>query len=144
MRPFLAAAAALILAGPALAWETPGRGSDLRSDLMDAVRPHVEWVLGAPVQFVVHDLRVAGDVAFASLTAQRPGGAAIDLAATPGARRGEIDLELGDGATIQALLQKSGRQWVATHHAIGATDAWWSWQEYCPVWQDVIPEVCPR
>lgn len=136
--------AALLLAQPAMAWDAPARGSAVRSDLMDAIRPHAEWSLGAPVQFVVHDLRVAGNVAFASLTAQRPGGGAIDLAATPGAMRGEIDTELSDGTSIQALLQLSGKTWVATHHAIGATDVWWSWQEFCPTWHPVIPEVCPR
>ena len=66
------------------------RGTALRAALMDAVRPHVEWRLGAPVQFVVRDLRVAGDVGFASLWPQRPGGAQIDLYQTPGYARGDL------------------------------------------------------
>lgn len=56
-------------------WYEPKRGSDERSALMDAIRPHVEWQLGQPIQFVVGDLRVSGDVAFGVLNPQRPGGA---------------------------------------------------------------------
>ena len=37
---------------------------------MDAIRPHVEWQLGQPIQFVVGDLRVSGDVAFGVLNPQ--------------------------------------------------------------------------
>ncbi|MFZ7091527.1 hypothetical protein [Primorskyibacter sp. 2E233] len=109
---------------------------------MSAIRPHIEWAVGAPVEFVIWDLRVDGDVAFASVMAQRPGGGVIDMAQTPAARREEIDPTVGDGATVQALLQKSGNVWVATHHAIGATDAWWFWDEFCPIWHSVIPEAC--
>ena len=134
--------ALLLVASPAFAWTEPPRGTQLRADLIDAIRPHIEWALGAPVEFVVWDLRVAGDVAFASLWAQRPGGGAIDLATTPAARRDEIDPYVGDGPTVQALLQRSGRTWVAVHYAISPTDVWWAWDEYCPLWAPVIPETC--
>ncbi|MDJ0821160.1 MAG: hypothetical protein QNJ09_05015 [Paracoccaceae bacterium] len=134
--------AALLLANTARAWTEPARGTQLRADLMDAARPHIEWALGAPVEFVVWDLQVEGDVAFASLWAQRPGGGAIDMNATPGAARGEIDPKTGDGPTVQVLYQLSGNQWVAVHHGIGATDVWWSWTGFCPIWHPVIPEVC--
>lgn len=43
------------------------RGTATRSALMDAIRPHIEWDLGQPIEFVVNDLRVLGDVAFKSL-----------------------------------------------------------------------------
>ncbi|WP_419408657.1 hypothetical protein [Primorskyibacter sp. 2E107] len=109
---------------------------------MSAIRPHIEWTLGAPVEFVVQDLRRDGDAAFASLMAQRPGGAPINLYNTPGALRGEIDPEYMDGSAVQALLQKSGDTWVAVHHTIGATEAWWHWEEHCPIWHRVIPEAC--
>ena len=49
------------------AWEEPKRGSDDRMGLMDAIRPHAEWSLGVPIQFVVGQLRVDGDVGYASL-----------------------------------------------------------------------------
>ena len=60
--PILAAIALAIAPLSANAWEEPARGTALRGNLMDAVRPHAEWVLGAPVIFVVNDLRVSGDV----------------------------------------------------------------------------------
>ncbi|MFT5006729.1 MAG: hypothetical protein ACI8YI_002357 [Paracoccaceae bacterium] len=31
----------------------PARGSETRRALMDAIRPHAEWNLAAPVEFVV-------------------------------------------------------------------------------------------
>ncbi|MCP3972403.1 MAG: hypothetical protein GY717_19175 [Rhodobacteraceae bacterium] len=134
--------AALLAASAANAWTEPQRGTQLRADLMSAIRPHIEWSLGAPVEFVVHDLRVQGDVAFASVWAQRPGGAPINMYATPAVRRNELDPSVGDGPSVQALLQRSGRVWVATHHAISATDVWYSWHEFCPLWHPVVPEVC--
>ncbi len=126
----------------AQSYTEPARGSDLRADLLDAIRPHIEWDLGAPVEFVVWDLRATETAAFASLMAQRPGGAAIDLYETPAATRGDVDPEVGDGATVQALLVKSGDMWVAVHYGIGATDAWWFYEGFCPFWADVIPEAC--
>lgn len=120
----------------------PQRGTQLRKDLMSAIRPIMEWHLGPPVQFVIHDLRVAGDVAFASVHAQRPGGGKIDLYKTPGYRRGQVDPEHFDDTSFQALYQKSGTQWVPVQHVIGATDVWWAWDEFCPIWRAVIPEVC--
>ena len=58
-------------------------------------------------------------------------------------RRGDYDPSVSDGPTMQALLQRSGRMWVAVNYAIGPTDVWWAWDEYCPLWGRVIPEVCP-
>ncbi|KMK68327.1 hypothetical protein [Puniceibacterium sp. IMCC21224] len=126
----------------ALAWTEPARGTDLRADLMDALRPHAEWQLGAPLVFVVHDLRVDGDVGFASMSAVRPGGAEIDLRRTPAYARGMLDPEYMDGASFQVLYRRSGRVWVAEHWVLGATDVWWSDPAFCPTWRAVIAEVC--
>lgn len=120
----------------------PERGTALRADLMDAIRPIAEWRLGPPVEFVVQELRVSGDVAFAMLAPQRPGGGEIDMSATPLVRLFGADPEYMDGAAMQALFQKSGRIWVPVEYTIGATDAWWDWDIYCPLFTDVIPEVC--
>jgi hypothetical protein len=120
------------------------RGSALRKTLLDALRPHVEWALGAPVEFVVWDLRVSGEVAFFSGRAQRPGGGEIDIADTPAARRGELDPQVGDGATVQALYKLSGDTWVAVHHGISATDVWYAWEPLCRDYRPVIPEACPE
>ncbi|WP_127106498.1 hypothetical protein [Pararhodobacter zhoushanensis] len=141
MRKTLALIVALALPGAAQAWEEPARGTPLRADLMDALRSSAEWSLGAPVDFVVSDLRVEGDVAFASGTAQRPGGAAIKLEDTPAYRRGEID-PMMDNTTMQALLQRSVHAWVPIHSAIGAPDDWYAAQDFCPVWGPVLPEIC--
>ena len=133
-----------MLSTPVLAddWYEPQRGTQERRDLMDAIRPHAWWKLGAPVQFVVHELRVSGDHAFAMLTPQRPGGAAIDPAQTPAAQRDPYFAEDLDGVHMQALFTKSGNTWVAVDHSVGATEAWWAWEPYCEVWGDVIREYC--
>ena len=133
---------AVLMPAMGWAWEEPQRGTDTRSALMDALRPHAEWMLGKPVQFVVHSLRRSGDVAFASVHAQRPGGGVIDVATSPGAARGYLHAEHMDGTSLQALYRKSGKTWVAVHWEIGATDVWYADPELCPEYQAVIPEVC--
>lgn len=142
MRPVLVIACVMsLLAGAAQAWEEPARGSVTRSALMDAIRPHAEWALGAPVEFVVHDLRRSGDVAFANLLAQRPGGAAIDTANTPIVLREEA-WEHESVTDIHVLYKKSGETWVAVHFSFGATDVWFSWGPYCRQYRPVIAEFC--
>lgn len=135
---------ALMLAGPGLAqgWQEPARGTPTRQALMDALRPHAMWLLGSPIEFVVHDLRRSGDLAFASVYPQRPGGAEIDLSQTPGVRRGELDPDYIDGVAMQALFYKSGQTWVAVQWALGATDVWYAYEPICAVWRVVIPKAC--
>lgn len=135
--------AAFAAAASAQQWVTPPRGSATRAALMDAIRPHAEWMLGAPVEFVVNDLRVLGDRAFAMLEPQRPGGGEINLMNTPMAARGEYSPEFSDGAHLEALFVKSGDTWVALHWAIGATDVWYAWEPICAPFRALIPEVCP-
>jgi hypothetical protein len=135
-------AVALCMATRAAAWEVPERGSALRSDLMDAARPHAEWMLGAPVEFVVTELRVSGDLALAMLVPQRPGGGRIDVLRTPMVARGEFDPELVDTPHMEVLYKRSGRTWVAVHWAIGATDVWFAWEPICAEFRPVIPEAC--
>lgn len=139
--PPTALVAALSAPLPALAWETPARGTPLRSDLMDAVRPHAEWILGPDVVFVVDDLRVSGKVAFASLGPVRPGGREITRDEIP-RREGWDNPFDWDGVQMQVLYQLSGETWVAVHHVMGATDVWWSHPDFCPIWHPVIPEFC--
>ncbi len=140
---FLLFLLSLTTAASAQTYTEPARGTELRQDLLDAIRPHIEWDLDAPIEFVVWELRATDNVAFASLMAQRPGGAPIDMYQTPAAQRGDVDPEVGDGATVQALLVKSGRTWVAVHIGMSATDAWWYYEGFCPIWAEVIPEACP-
>ena len=126
----------------------PARGTVTRAALMDALRPHVEWELGSPVEFVIHELRLAqgqglpGAVAFASVSAQRPGGMKINIRQTPGYQRGNIDPDFMDGTSVQALYRKMGETWVAVHWAIGATDVWYADTIFCERYFAVIPEFC--
>lgn len=126
----------------AQSYSEPGRGTATRAALMDAIRPHVEWGLGQPIEFVVEELRVAGDVAYGSLSPQRPGGGAIDLYNTPGSRRGEMEPEYMDGAHVAVLYRKLRETWVAVHHSNGATDVWFAAPDYCIEYAAVIPEWC--
>ena len=122
---------AAMLAAPAAAWETPAHGSTLRADLMDVLRPIAERQYGAPVEFMVLDLRVSGDVAYADVLVQRPGGAPIE--------RLDSDTGLPD---LGALIQRSGRMWVPVFVAIEPTDLWYGDPELCRVWAPVLPEYC--
>jgi hypothetical protein len=133
-----------LLASPVLAqsWHEPARGTPERKALMDALRPHAERLYGAPVEFVIRQLRVAGDVAFASVNAQRPGGGAINLAATPGWASGYF-MPDADNLSGQALYRRSGGTWVAVEHVFGATDVWWSEPRLCGDFRAVIADVCP-
>lgn len=145
MRVFAVLAALAFVPFALAAGETysePARGTKTRAAMMDAIRPHAIWSLGAPVEFVVATLRVAGDIGFATLEPQRPGGAAIQFADTPMVRRGEADPEFHDGIRMHVLYQLSGETWVAVHWSIGATDVWFSDPELCAVFQPVIPEYC--
>lgn len=123
-------------------WTEPKRGTTERKALMDALRPHAEWLFGAPVQFVVHELRVSGSVGFGSLTAQRPGGDAIRIIDTPGYARGEVDVDFGDPEEFHVLYRKSGETWVAVHWSSGATDVWFAWEPLCREYRPVIDEFC--
>ncbi len=142
MHRFFVAIVLLLSTLPVQAYETPPRGTALRADLMSALRPKAEWDLGAPVEFVVNDIRVSGNVAFVSVTAQRPGGGPINIRNTPLVLRDEIEPDVIDGPNIQALLQKSGRMWVPVHQETGATDVWYAWPALCPIWRSVLPEIC--
>ena len=145
MRRILLIFALVLVPLPALAegWYEPPRGSDTRAALMDAIRPHAEWIFGPPIEFDVYELRVAGDVAFAGLTAQRPGGAPIDLLATPGYARGEVDTSgISIPQIIQVLYRLSGNTWVATHFRFGATDVWYSYGPICAEYRAVVGDVC--
>jgi hypothetical protein len=132
-------------AGGAMAqsWSEPGRGTQLRKDMMSAIRPIAEWRLGAPVQFVVKDLRVAGDVGYGRLYAQRPGGGKIDLNATPMSRRmGGDYFEEWEEPYIDVMYQKSGNVWVAVEYTLSSSEAWWASPEYCAAYGPVLTEWC--
>lgn len=143
MRFLLGMGLALLLAGAVQAqYYEPARGTAERKAMMDAMRAHAEEQLGAPVEFLVYDLRVSGPMGFAAVQAQRPGGGEIDLYATPGFREGTLDPEMMDGTSMQALLRKSGETWVAVHWAIGPTDVWFAYGPFCRRYRPVIEDYC--
>ena len=149
-RQLVSGFAALALAGVmssavgAQNYSEPPRGSAEREDLLDAMRPLAEWAFDPPLEFVVRDLRVAGDTAFINVTAQRPGGAPINPATSPVVVRDGESPELVDGPHLQALLRKSGRMWVSVQHSVGATDAWYCADVFYTIWEPVLPEICAR
>ena len=135
------AAIFLIWAEAAIAWETPARGTATRAALMDAVRPTAEYLLGAPVEFVVYELRQSGNLAFGMLHAQRPGGVQIDHATTPAVRRG--DMEAWEDVTdAQGVYRLTGNGWVVEDYAFGATDVWFAAEPFCTQYRAVISDYC--
>jgi len=106
-------------------WMTPKRGSSERKAIMNAMRPAVARQLNAPIQFVVKELRVYDDWAFAQVVPQRPGGKPIDLRNTPL----KDDAEMMDGVRTEVFLRRKKGRWKVVDHAIGATDVWY--EGYC-------------
>src|SRR5215217_6858026 len=92
----------------AAAQTTPPRGSPLRAELMDALRPTVMAEIGGPIEFVVTDLRVMSQWAYAYVRPQRPGGIAIDWNRTK-YRQDMAQGTMGDG--VMALLRHDGARW---------------------------------
>jgi hypothetical protein len=128
MTTFLAAGLACLItfAGARAAEiESPPRGSPLRTELLDAVRPAFEEQVGAPVEFVVHDLNVMGDWAYGNVRLQRPGGAEIDWSATKFAE--DVKQGMFDAENNVFLLQREGEAWNLVELALGPTDVAWDW-----------------
>ncbi len=123
-------------------WYEPRRGTAERKALMNALRPLAEGDLGAPVEFVVYELRVSGDRAFASVQPQRPGGKEIVLEQTPGFLRGDFSEDTMDGTNIHALYIRKGETWVVTDYSVGAMDVWFAGEPFCSSWGPVIAEFC--
>lgn len=141
MRLIRALLACLLLAAApagAQSWYEPARGSAERGAIMDAVRPVAGGYLGAPVEFVVEDLRVAGDRAYADLNAHRPGGVAIDMAATPRAQTGYYSPPI-DRPNIHALLLRQGGGWGVAEHAFSPTEPPFYGEPWCGDWRPVLP-----
>ncbi|MEM9426260.1 MAG: hypothetical protein AAGA06_06120 [Pseudomonadota bacterium] len=137
----LAILIAIAVPGMSHAWFEPQRGTQLRSDLMNTIRPQAEAELGAPVQFVVESLRVDGSVAFAALQPQRPGGVQILWEETQMAARGEDPMGY-NGSVIHAIFAFGGASWDVIAWTIGAGEVWWSDPQICATHGTLTPEVC--
>ena len=111
----------------AAAQVTPPRGSALRAELMDALRPTVSAEIGGPIEFVVTDLRVMPPWAYAYVRPQRPGGAPIDWSRTK-FREDMASGTMSDG--VMALLRREGAGWRIIEYVIGPSDvAWDGWRQ---------------
>lgn len=122
---------------------TPARGTELRSTLMDTLRVFAIDELDAPIEFVVGSLRVDGDRAFASVSAQRPGGAPIDMLKTPFVQRNGADPNFNLSPDIQAFLHRKSGVWTITDIAVSPNDVWWYDPQFCTHFASVLPDqVC--
>jgi hypothetical protein len=117
----------LATAHEAGAQTTPPRGSPLRAELMDALRPTISAEIGGPIEFVVTDLRVMPPWAYAYVRPQRPGGAPIDWSRTK-FREDMASGTMSDG--VMALLRREGAGWRIIEYVIGPSDvAWDGWRQ---------------
>ena len=130
-------APALFVANSGLAAAvTPARGTATRKSILDALRPKMESMLGAPVQFVVRHLKMDGDFAFAIVDSQRPGGLPIRPEETTLAD----DWEFMDGLTTYALMARSGGRWALVASVTGPTDvAYWGWWDTYRAPRSIFP-----
>ena len=104
----------------------PPQGSELRQELLETFRPLAIFDLGAPIEFRVLEIMVDGDIAFARLSAQRPGGAAIDMDATPMVEWRYVDPCEVDGPRFEAFFVLRDGYWQVVNYGLGSTDVWWS------------------
>jgi hypothetical protein len=126
-RTVLLALACFTVVTSAAAQMTPPRGSPLRAELMDALRPTVMTEIGGPIEFVVKELRVMAPWAYAFVRPQRPGGTPIDWSRT----KFREDYRQGTmGDDVMALLRHDGARWTVVEYAIGPTDVTWDgWRQ---------------
>jgi len=118
-------AAATFMAGAALAQELPGKGSQLRTELLDAARPAFVAETGGPVEFVVRRLAVLGNWAFGDVSLRRPGGQPIDWTMTKFADALRQDMFNPGYAFF--LLRKTNGTWSIVEISVGPTDVVWDW-----------------
>jgi hypothetical protein len=106
----------------------PKPGNPLRKAVLDGLRGPIQKDLGQKVIFIVDDIRVVGDWAYAQVNPVQPNSKPIDFSKT----RYKEALEEGyfDGPRTYALLRKQGGHWVTVTYQIGPTDVCWlGWSE---------------
>lgn len=117
----------------------PPVGSQERQEVLDTFRPLAIYDLGAPLEFVVLELMVDGDIAFARLMAQRPGGAEIDMTTTPMVRWRYADPYEFDGPRFEVFFIREADHWQIVDYGLGSTDVWW-WQFRCETFGTLLQE----
>jgi hypothetical protein len=103
------------------------RGSTLRGEILDAIRPTFAAETNGAVEFVVRRINVLGDWAYGEVALQRPGGGAIDWGKT---KYAEDSVQgMFDPAQSIFLLHRAANGWEVSEFATGPTDiAWDSWR----------------
>ncbi|GAB5445232.1 hypothetical protein [Gymnodinialimonas sp.] len=142
MRLFYGTTLAIFLGFGALAQAAPfepPRGSELRRELLDTIRPLAAYDLGAPLEFRVLEMSVDGDIAFARLMAQRPGGADIDMTTTPMVEWRYAEPFEFDGPRFEVFYVRDGDHWQIVNFGMGSTDVWW-WQYRCETFGTLLQE----
>ncbi len=99
---------------------TPKRGTEERTDVLNAIRPLIEARVGPPVEFVVDRLRIYQGWVFVVVNPQRPGGIAIDTT-----DKNYRLSEFQDGLHTYVLLKYAYKRWNIVDYAIGPTDVFW-------------------
>jgi hypothetical protein len=118
---------ALLGLGPAAARPiiSPPKGSPLRAEVLNALRPTIAKETGGPVIFVVHALNVMGEWAYAEGEPLRPNGQAVDWRKTKFREAFAADMFSG---LVLALLRRQGGSWTVAEYVVGPTDvAWIEW-----------------
>lgn len=118
---------------PAIAGDifTPERGTLLRKQLLDIVRPRIQADLNTRVQFVVSTMKVGSGCAFLAITPQHTNGRPIDIKKT----RYAADAEMMDGLITYSLLKNTNGRWREVAYVTGPTDVAyepWPAQFGCP------------
>jgi hypothetical protein len=101
---------------------SPGKGSALRSDVLNALRPTIEREVGGHVSFVVHVIRVTDGWAYVRADPVRPSGETINWRKTKFRRAFDADMFSG---IVEALLRGEAGHWSLAEFSLGATDVSW-------------------
>jgi hypothetical protein len=117
--------------------ETPPQGSPVRAAILNAIRGVAIAELGGPIEFVVLELRVLGEWAFATVRPQRPGGGAIFYVYT----RYQAAWDAGAlDAHADVLLRSTPAGWLVYEYEFGGTDVGWiDWIGRYPAPIEVFP-----
>ena len=101
----------------------PQRGSQLRTQLLDAVRPVFEAETNGTIEIVVRRLNVLGEWAFGDVHLQRRGGGRIDWRRTKYAD--DFAAGMFDPGGSFFLLRRTGSIWKVMEYSTGPTDVIW-------------------
>lgn len=101
---------------------SPAKGSPLRAEVLNALRPTIEKETGGPVIFVVHALNVMGEWAYVDTEPRRPNSDKVDWRKTKFREAYEADMFSG---LVLALLHKKAGAWSVTDYVVGPTDVYW-------------------